>query len=147
MNSPYTTSDGTKIEVVRGDLHEIMGKLFKHMKDAQPHVANDTQKSMLGNYSKHFETGDMDLHKDSQRNWIKDIGPIVETCIGHIETYVDPLGVRGEFEGFVSIVDKETTKKLNNLVDHAEEIIKKLPWPKEFEKEKFLKPDFTNLDV
>jgi len=42
---------------------------------------------MVENYIQHFTYGDINLHKASQKNWISDIGPIVETNIGFIETY------------------------------------------------------------
>lgn len=61
---------------------------------------------MLEAYVEHFKYGDVDKHKESQKYWIKDVGPIVETDIGYIETYLDPLGARAEFEGFVAVVDK-----------------------------------------
>ena len=32
-------------------------------------------------------------------------------------------------------------------MDRAEELIPKLPWDKEFENDKFNRPDFTNVDI
>jgi len=102
---------------------------------------------MMKAYAQHFQYGDVEKHKESQMHWIRDVGPVVESDIGFIETYLDPLGARAEWEGFVAIVDKKVSKLFNDLVSQAEELIAKLPWNKEFEKTKFSKPDFTNLDV
>ena len=45
------------------------------------------------------------------------------------------------------MVNLERTKAFGALVDGAEAMIPKLPWSKDFEKDKFLSPDFTSLEV
>lgn len=45
------------------------------------------------------------------------------------------------------MVNKERTRAFSALVKSAPDQIPKLPWGPEFEKDKFLAPDFTSLEV
>ncbi|OJJ41249.1 hypothetical protein ASPWEDRAFT_47868 [Aspergillus wentii DTO 134E9] len=110
-------------------------------------AANDNQKRMLDSYAKSFGAGSIEAIKESQRIWVKDQKPALETNLGFVETYRDPHGVRGEWEGFVALVNLERTRSFGKLVDSAESMIPKLPWGEDFEKDTFLSPDFTSLEV
>ncbi|KND04584.1 dipeptidyl-peptidase III [Spizellomyces punctatus DAOM BR117] len=143
----FEISEGKVVKVIYGDFADNMTKIADNIRLAIPYAANDHQKKMLEAYAESFSTGSIDAHKESQRHWIRDVGPNVESNIGFIETYRDPAGVRAEWEGFVAVVNKEMTQKFEKLVDSAETYVGRLPWAKEFEKDKFNKPDFTSLEV
>jgi len=141
------THEGQQIHITAGDFSLMMERLVRSMTKALAYTANPAQEAMLLAYIRHFVTGDIDQHKTAQRHWIKDLQPVVETNIGFIENYADPLRIRSEFEGFVSIVNKPVSAKFGALVSRAEELIRQLPWGRDFEKDKFTPPDFTSLEV
>lgn len=130
-----------------GDSSKEFTHIAEEMKSAIAYTANEHQKKTIEAYYLSFYNGSMEQHKESQRNWVLDKGPKVESNIGFIETYRDPAGIRGEWEGLVATVNQEQTKKFGVLVSQAGQFIDRLPWPKDFEKSLFSPPDYTSLEV
>lgn len=95
---------GKKLRFAFGDHKEEMAKIAYSIKQAKLNAANDTQKNMLDAYALSFGAGSIEAFKEAQRIWVKDQKPALETNIGFVETYRDPHGVRGEWEGFVALV-------------------------------------------
>lgn len=138
---------GKTCKLMYGDYLNSMALAALECKRAAKVAANSTEVQMLEEYTRSFGAGSMKAHFESQRYWIRDKKPVVESNIGFIETYRDPHGVRGEWEGLVAMVNFERTKAFGKLVDAAPDMIPKLPWSHDFEKDKFLAPDFTSLEV
>ena len=94
-----------------GEFSSYLEDTVYYLERALPYAANDNQKQMIEFYIEHYKTGSIEVHKDSQRKWIADKGPVVETNMGWIETYIDPENARAYYEGWVAIVDKEKSRK------------------------------------
>lgn len=139
--------DGVSIYIEYEDHSQELSQVAKFLEMAAPFAENDLQRRMLDAYVKHFRFGNVDDHKESQKFWVADKGPAVETNIGFIESYRDPSGVRGEWEGFVAVVDKIQSQQFDTMVNQAEGFIARLPWGADFEKDVFTRPDFTSLKI
>jgi dipeptidyl-peptidase-3 len=93
---------GKTVKLVYGDYSKEMEAIAGYIRKAAENAENETQQKMHLAYGESFDGGSLLAFKDSQRHWIRDQGPMVECNIGFIETYRDPAGVRGEWEGFAA---------------------------------------------
>lgn len=132
-----------------GDFSEFLTSLNSYLAICKTFTKRPYQLSMIDYYIESFNTGSVEAHKKSQIEWVKDIKPVVETNIGWIETYIDPMGSRGYYEGMVALVDKENTKKFTTLVQNASDLLspQNIPWTEEIENYPFKEPDYTQIDV
>jgi len=72
---------GVKFDINYGEFGPYLEEVNHYLADAQKYSANETQVNMIKKYIESFDTGSIDSHKDSQRHWVKDLGPAVETNI------------------------------------------------------------------
>lgn len=143
-----------RIVVKTGDHSIELSKMCAELEEAAKHASNATQKQVISQYIRSFETGDLEAYRDSQRTWVTDLNPRVENIFGFVEPYRDPFGIRAEFEGLVAISDPDETKTLSRLVENSDKFIRRLPWAVGatendgkglFEKSLFEPPDFTSI--
>jgi dipeptidyl-peptidase-3 len=120
--------EGRKIHLIYGDpaFAPFLKAAADYIDAAKAFAANENQLEMLRKYSHHFRHGDISHHKASQEAWVQDIGPAVECNLGFIESYRDPVGVRGEWEGFVAVVNRKMSQKFGGLVDAAKTLLAKV---------------------
>jgi dipeptidyl-peptidase III len=81
--------EGHTVTLVYGDYSKLMALIAQYHEKAAENSENENQKNMQLEYVKSFSTGSMQTFKNSQRYWIRDKGPMVESNIGFVETYRD----------------------------------------------------------
>lgn len=150
--SSNSISNGRIVRLVTGDHKDELRHINAYLSKALGYVSNKLQYDMIRKIQESFATGNLATYKDSQRIWVHDKAPPVETVIGFIEPYRDPLGVRSEFEGIVGIHDADETRVLKELSQMADKLVCRLPWVNgdsdnkgPFEKEIFEAPDFSSI--
>lgn len=147
ITMPSEDFKGASFKITRGDYNKILPFVVEHLNEATKYAVNEGQKSMLNAFAESFTRGDLNLHKEGSRYWVLDKEPVVEGYIGWMFTYRDPAGERGEYFGWTAVMNRKLSEQLKAMVQEAENFLVDLPWGKDFEKDKFSKPDFISIDV
>jgi dipeptidyl-peptidase-3 len=124
---PNDVPDAT-VRLVRGDHAKELSLICAHLSEAAKYAANPRQQAIISQYCESFQSGDLEIYRDSLREWVADRAPRVENIFGFVEPYRDPHGVRAEWEALVAIPNAEETKALTKLVQHSKTFIRRLPW-------------------
>jgi len=142
-----TSQPQLTIHLKPSDFSKPLNQVCAALAEAKKHSGSEIRAQMIDEYIKCFKEGDMGAHKAASKLWVKDVSPVVESYLGHIEAYVDPFALRAEWEGFTAIVNKDLSLKFEQLVNRAEHLVQCLPWGKPFEVDVFRRPDFTALEI
>jgi dipeptidyl-peptidase-3 len=83
-------------------------------------VTNEAQTRWVTQLIRYYETGDLIAFRDFNIEWLKDTNSNVDMIQGFIETYSDPLGYKGMFEGIVQVKDPIGSQRVNVLQNNAQ---------------------------
>lgn len=109
------------------NMYAVQLKQVVYWLEKAVNVAEPIQQSWLNKLIEFYNTGDLNIHKEYQIEWLKDVDSPVDMIQGFIETYNDPLGFKGSFEGIVYIKDLEGCKRVKILQDNAQWFESNLP--------------------
>jgi dipeptidyl-peptidase-3 len=147
LNSKVVKKDGKIIEQVyragtgsvpAGLYAKQLSRVIDNLEKALPY-AEDGQREALKHLIRYLQTGDPQDFEKYSISWVKS-NPIVETINGFIETYSDARGAKGEYEGMVSFVDKETNRVMQDLAAFGQYFEDRAPWDEKYKKKKINPP-------
>lgn len=106
------------------------------LRQALDYTENQQQKEWLKALIEYYETGDLEKFNTYNIQWLKDSHSDVDLINGFIETYSDPLGLKGTWESILHVRDTEATKRTTILSENAQWFEDHAPIEKRFKKEK-----------
>ncbi len=137
LNSKLIKTNG-KVEekkwMIGGMYSPAIEKIVYWLEKAVPVSENDHQKAALNKLIDFYKTGDLKTWDEYNILWSRDTTSNIDIVNGFIEVYNDPLGIKGSYESIVSIKDKEATKRIAAIADHAQWFEDNSPIGKKFKK-------------
>jgi dipeptidyl-peptidase-3 len=123
LNSQLIKDNGQLVErvwKVDGMYDPAIQHIVHWLKKAVKVAENPTQKAWLQKLISYYRSGDLSEFDAYSIAWVEDTESRADTVNGFIETYGDPLGYRGTWEGIVSIRDLVATKRIATVADQAQ---------------------------
>lgn len=111
---PYEQCYNTK-----GLYREALQTICQHLRDALPYAETDGQREALKHLISSYEGGGLKAYNEFCIAWVADVVSTVDFINGFTETYSDPLGLRGSWEGLVHIRNERASERTRLISQHA----------------------------
>ncbi|PYV08363.1 MAG: hypothetical protein DMG07_26065, partial [Acidobacteria bacterium] len=111
---------------------------------ALPYAESEEQARGLEALLDHYAGGDEEKFRQYSIHWLRS-NTVVDYLNGFIESYMDPRGVIGQFEGNCSFVSDSTL--IDRLASNALYFEARMPWPDAYKREQISKPVANVVNV
>ena len=138
LNSKVVKENGIvteKVYKVGGMYSPAIERIVNWLEKAATVAENDEQKQVILSLVDYYQTGDLKKYDDYSVLWVKDLDSRIDFINGFIETYTDPLGMKGTWESIVNFKNTEATKRTEIISNNAQWFEDNSPVDKQFKKE------------
>ena len=123
LNTTVVKENGT----IKEETWRVGGKYSKQithiiywLEKAKETAENNNQHSIIQHLIDYYTTGDLRTFNTYCIEWVKETEADIDFINGFIETYDDPLGLKGTWEGLVEYRDIEGTMRTRLISDNAQ---------------------------
>lgn len=117
------TPDG---KVAPGLYAAELGRAIRYLTLAIP-SAEESQKRALRDLIRYYQTGAPADWRQFNIDWVHD-NPAVDFTNGFIEVYLDPRGLKGASQGYVTVIDQKTNELMKGFASNAAYFEQRAPW-------------------
>ena len=138
LNSKVVKENGKIVEKtykLDGLYGEAIAKIVYWLKKAEEVAENDAQKAHIGKLISYYETGDLKTFDEYSILWAKDTVSTIDFVNGFIESYGDPLGMKGSWESLVNFKNLDASSRTEIISANAQWFEDNSPVDSKFKKE------------
>lgn len=103
-----------------GMYSQAISRITHWLAKAADFAENAAQAEVLRCLTDYYRTGDLKKFDEYSIRWVEEKDAQTDFVNGFIETYGDPLGMKGSWEGYVYVEDEEATRRARKLSDNAQ---------------------------
>lgn len=138
LNSKVVKENGQVTEQVwklGGMYDKAIERIIGWLEKAEAVAENNQQKEIIRALIGFYQTGDLETFDDYSVKWVQDTDSRVDFINGFIETYTDPLGMKGSWEALVNFKSLEASERTRIISENAQWFEDNSPIDDRFKKE------------
>ena len=138
LNTKVVKQDGKIVELpykVDGLYSDAIKKIVYWLKKAEEVAENEAQKNHIGKLISYYESGDLKTFDEYSILWAQDTISQVDFINGFIESYGDPLGMKGAWESLVNFKNMDASHRTEIISENAQWFEDNSPVDSKFKKE------------
>lgn len=123
LNSRLVKKDGKvqeEVYKVGGRYSAAIEKIVENLKNAQAVAENEQQKAHIGKLIEYYTTGNLKTFDEYSILWVEDVVSTVDFINGFIESYGDPLGLKGAWESIVNFKNEKASHRTEVISANAQ---------------------------